>query len=140
MRHIGYFRRFARLELGDVGWWNGAPVAGRDVRRLGQPTMVFPSESGSPAAVELAASAADLRAFVPIVASVAGAFARPAAASLDWPCLVPVAGAPSAGSAGASAAPALDSHVAFPAVAGISCLASHSLCWQERDVRQAEGR
>ena len=79
------------------------------------------SDSGSLAAVYLAASAGPLRVFAPIVASAAGASALVAAFSFHLASLAPAAGGPAPASAEAAFAPFLASRVALPAVVGISC-------------------
>lgn len=72
------------------------------------------------AAVWLAPSAAPLRVFAPIAASVVGASALAADSLPQQPSLAPAVGGPAPASAGAAVAPDPASRVPFPAVAGIS--------------------
>jgi hypothetical protein len=86
------------------------------------------TDPGSAVAVSAATAAAAVRAFAAIAASVAGAYAPPAALLLHWRSVASAAGVPDPAAAGVSAAPVPASRILFPAAAGTSGPALDCLC------------
>src|SRR5271165_3235280 len=72
--------------------------------------------------------------------SVVGAAVLAAAASLHWPAVVPVAGAPAPAAAGASVVPAVAVRATAPAVAGVSGRFERYPCWEQEHAESAEAR
>ena len=96
------------------------------------------ADSGWQAAVSPATSAAASCVSAPTAVSVAGAAALAAAFAIHQISVSPAAGDPVLVSAGVSGDPALASHRAFPAAAGISGPALDCLCLEARAVQSAK--
>ena len=104
-----------------------------------QPSSEAWTDPGSAVAVS-AATAAAVRAFAAIAASVAGASAPPAAWLLHWRSVASAAGVPGPASVGVFAVPVPASRMPFPAAAGTSGPASGRLCLEHWVVQPAKGR
>lgn len=97
-------------------------------------------EPGAALAADVAASsAAVVRVVAPIAGSVADASALFVVFSRRLLSVAQVSDGPDPVFAGVSGVPGLASAEAFPAVVGISDLASHSRCWVGWGVLPAEG-